>query len=503
MERQVISIHRGSFRGAAGIAFCLVLAAFLVRGEPLFPECPPPNSSRHEFITTDQLSLELESAAGAEGDVVGVSVLLRSQIPNPGSMVLAICHDPTVAELEGEPAYSDDLVQLLGAGGVLYYDVGPHLPFHNRGNGCFMIIDLTHYRKRFPSDVPLNLMTIYYRLKGRPGDAGPVTFCDGALERNLGTCIYNDFAFSAGGGGLVTMHYLPAAPVNGVLTVLDGPATHPERPPEPPKAKVYPELPSLEAINFRVRVTGARARPGDRQVPVEVYVSADVEYSSIEIPIDFDERYLRVARAEDHFLAGVVLTDNRDDSSGAGPEEGHAVIYSGAGLNTRRLATEGEEVHAATLHFDVLEAAREIRSTPLTVVKVTDSRGVTYPPWVGIRHLSPAGSTSLPIRSEVGPFDIQNGALAILPDITLFVRGDSSDDGRLDLTDAQFTLSFLFLGSGPPNCMDAADVNDDGRLDVSDPIAFLGSYYLGLGEISPPRDRPGEDPTPDALGCYQ
>jgi hypothetical protein len=79
--------------------------------------------------------------------------------------------------------------------------------------------------------------------------------------------------------------------------------------------------------------------------------------------------------------------------------------------------------------------------------------------------------------------------------------GDSNTNDRVDLSDALFTLGWLF-GDGPaPACEKAADANDDGRVDISDPMRLLG--YLFLGGPSPPAPFPtaGEDPTEDGLSC--
>lgn len=82
-----------------------------------------------------------------------------------------------------------------------------------------------------------------------------------------------------------------------------------------------------------------------------------------------------------------------------------------------------------------------------------------------------------------------------------FIRGDSNSDGRVDLSDALFTLGCKFLGEKCPTCRDAADANDDGVVDISDPVRTLG--YLFLGFEPPPAPGPracGPDPTPeDAL----
>ena len=82
-----------------------------------------------------------------------------------------------------------------------------------------------------------------------------------------------------------------------------------------------------------------------------------------------------------------------------------------------------------------------------------------------------------------------------------FRRGDSNADGSTDISDAVFTLRYLFLAGMEVSCKDAADSNDDGVVDISDPVALLWSLFLGAGRLPPPSARCGLDPTPDGLGC--
>ena len=71
----------------------------------------------------------------------------------------------------------------------------------------------------------------------------------------------------------------------------------------------------------------------------------------------------------------------------------------------------------------------------------------------------------------------------------------------VDISDARYTLGYLFLGASEPTCRDAADANDDGKIDISDPVATLQFLFTGETKLSPPRT-PGLDPTPDEL-VYQ
>lgn len=86
-----------------------------------------------------------------------------------------------------------------------------------------------------------------------------------------------------------------------------------------------------------------------------------------------------------------------------------------------------------------------------------------------------------------------------------FKRGNANNAGVVDLSDAVWGLSYLFLGAARPPCLDAADSNDDGRFDLSDPVHILN--YLFQGAAAPPApgpldcgfDRTADNPT--QLGC--
>jgi len=84
-----------------------------------------------------------------------------------------------------------------------------------------------------------------------------------------------------------------------------------------------------------------------------------------------------------------------------------------------------------------------------------------------------------------------------------FLRGDSNASLAVDISDATFTLNYLFLGKEAPKCLDLADANDDGDVDLSDATFTLG--YLFLGTVAPPEPGPrscGFDLTPDGfVGC--
>jgi hypothetical protein len=98
-----------------------------------------------------------------------------------------------------------------------------------------------------------------------------------------------------------------------------------------------------------------------------------------------------------------------------------------------------------------------------------------------------------------------NGTLDIgIPDdcdATQFVRGDSNQDGDIDIADAVSVLNYLFNNSGTL-CIDANDVNDSGTVSITDAVNVL-CFIFCPGTPLPPTPFPecGPDPTPDPLGC--
>ena len=88
-----------------------------------------------------------------------------------------------------------------------------------------------------------------------------------------------------------------------------------------------------------------------------------------------------------------------------------------------------------------------------------------------------------------------------------FVRGNCNDDASgVNIADAVYLLSFLFLMGPDPVCDDACDANDDEALDSSDPIYILNYRFLGGPPPSAPFPDPDIDPTnagdpPPVLGC--
>ncbi len=82
-----------------------------------------------------------------------------------------------------------------------------------------------------------------------------------------------------------------------------------------------------------------------------------------------------------------------------------------------------------------------------------------------------------------------------------FIRGDSNADGKVDISDAVFTLAHLFLGGTSPSCMKSADGNKDERVDLSDGVYVLNYLVLGGPTPAPPYPACGQDAAPGGPTC--
>jgi hypothetical protein len=86
-------------------------------------------------------------------------------------------------------------------------------------------------------------------------------------------------------------------------------------------------------------------------------------------------------------------------------------------------------------------------------------------------------------------------------DSPAFRRGDSNGDGESDLSDAVHVLTWLFVGGGAPDCLDASNVDGSDAIDLSDAVYLLN--YLFLSGQEPPAPGPiacGQAAKP-LLGC--
>ncbi len=106
-----------------------------------------------------------------------------------------------------------------------------------------------------------------------------------------------------------------------------------------------------------------------------------------------------------------------------------------------------------------------------------------------------------------GRWDVFQGDVYLLklapdgPVPAAFQRGDSDAGGAINLTDAVFTLSYLFRAGPAPGCLDAADADDNGAIQITDAIFTLNQLFLGGPQLPNPPGSCGADPSEDELGC--
>lgn len=84
-----------------------------------------------------------------------------------------------------------------------------------------------------------------------------------------------------------------------------------------------------------------------------------------------------------------------------------------------------------------------------------------------------------------------------------FLRGDANTNGVVDLTDAVYTLEYLFSATEEPPCMDALDANDDAVVDLSDATRSLGFLFLGHAAPPAPFENCGRSTRTDSAGCVR
>jgi hypothetical protein len=104
---------------------------------------------------------------------------------------------------------------------------------------------------------------------------------------------------------------------------------------------------------------------------------------------------------------------------------------------------------------------------------------------VHLRLGSPVGDGEVIARVLVNDGRCRTPSTAVV-EHRIEVRGprnfrtyDGNGDGRSDVSDAIFHLSYLFAGGAPPACLDAMDFNGDGSIDIVDAIAMLLHLFIG------------------------
>ncbi|NCG57358.1 MAG: hypothetical protein GWP35_10685 [Proteobacteria bacterium] len=192
---------------------------------------------------------------------------------------------------------------------------------------------------------------------------------------------------------------------------------------------------------------------------------------------------------------------------------GNGQLYraSGGGAFDSRL--QGPSNNPSGDPCDVLTVTipPELISEPVRTITWWEAEGAFV--WVSgdaarsIYLLEPSGIATL-----IGNADHDINGLAIVTLATpcpvggdQFIRGDCNLDLGVNVADAIFLLSSLFVpGSSPLGCRDTGDVNDDGGVNVADAVFLLSGLFIP-GSVPVPFpsiiDGCGSDPTDDGLDC--
>jgi len=256
-----------------------------------------------------------------------------------------------------------------------------------------------------------------------------------------------------------------------------------------------PTPPNVEFALADVTAVGV-----DPVVPLTIWSDAGVQ--AFLFSIDFDEEVLNVTGIEP--LVGnpgegfqAYYFDNSNNTPGnAGVDEGYITGAHILHLTMPVALPVNTEVEVARFAFEVLDGVGET-TTELEFVDGGQDPHAGGP----TNNRVTIGGT--PLTPDALPSFILIGAtLHVLPDVTIFIRGDTNGDEQIDISDAQSALGYLFLGSTRPVCLDAVDVNDDGELNVTDPVALLSYLFLGAEPPAAPFPNSGEDPTIDRITCH-
>jgi hypothetical protein len=424
-------------------------------------DCEPQKYERY----TEDVFFALGSASGAVGDVVAVDLSLHFNVPSevPGSIKMFLSYPTEWLEL----ASNDALMSEVGEDLAFYTRLGP-VTDSTSGPALSFIANFSRdaARSYFPSEELITIATVYFRITGQPtsGSVGQIQLTDitqeGAPRGYCNRTRAYHYSTSEGIVYSLSRNHIPAQ-----ITVLQGPPTHTEPPPEPAAATVYPTAPTKESASIVFEHGGAVARPGSADVPIDVFVTSSHDFSSFTLSVPFPSEYLTLTRVEEYHGRGAALL--RDD-------QGH---LSYAKLNTRRrIGAEGERVKLVTLHFALKEAAADQSEIAVALGDFTLPGSFTYSNWLGILHEGPLGEP-VPTRAEVAPLRIEPGVLKVQSQPT--VPGDVNLDYRLTIADAVSVLVHLYIDRSKTICASAADFDADGTVALQDAIAILRHLFIG------------------------
>ena len=152
----------------------------------------------------------------------------------------------------------------------------------------------------------------------------------------------------------------------------------------------------------------------------------------------------------------------------------------------------------AVVGYTCIEEA--VGDQPVTVTLRDDLGHPPVPVTIAI-----GGQSEVPVLGDPVSFTVR------CPNSRPFLRGDATQDGDLNMSDAAAIAKAVFgFGRKLPfiqGCQDSADVNDDGIVDTTDAIFLLEYLFAGGRPIPPPNTcdldtTPSSLPPCEAFPCY-
>ena len=243
-----------------------------------------------------------------------------------------------------------------------------------------------------------------------------------------------------------------------------------------------------DAFTYRskvLRIADSEGPIGASRIPVDVLCTSDAALIGVSFAVGYEANELSVNEIT---TAGLLTEEASFAGANIDNEAGVATFGLVMSLtDTTPRIPAGEELVIARL---LVSLSGELAVGQRTLLE--PASGLGSPP-VNLEYTTVAnGDVITPLAMP--------GEVTARPGVT-FLRGDSDQNGSIQLTDAVFLLDYLFRGGRVLDCEDAADSNDDGRIDISDGILILRFLFSGGNRPAAPFPAPGLDPTDDDLGC--
>ncbi|MEC8894710.1 MAG: dockerin type I repeat-containing protein [Planctomycetota bacterium] len=196
-----------------------------------------------------------------------------------------------------------------------------------------------------------------------------------------------------------------------------------------------------------------------------------------------------------------VLTDENGQSVIPALEEGSITIITAAPVISAITGGEGEagQVFQVTgTHLDQPGLSVEVCGTEAEHSLREDGQTID----VTAPDCETAGCVAVRVITSRGSAGVADG-FCYPPEKNSprFLRGDVNSDQSIELTDAIFTLNYLFVGGRLPTCLDAADVNDNASVELTDAIFILNYLFIGGRLPAAPFPACGQDTTADEIDC--